>query len=94
MNITIRNIPEDVIDKIRTISKMQRRSLNNEILIVLERGIEIEEKHYFNTKRNINKNIQIDIWNRLSGEWDDNRETDEIINDIYTSRTIGREFKL
>jgi len=94
MNITIRNIPEDVIDKIRTISKMQRRSLNNEILIVLERGVEIEEKHYFNTKRNINKNIQIDIWNRLSGEWDDNRETNEIINDIYTSRTIGREFEL
>ncbi|HQO09089.1 MAG TPA: hypothetical protein PLK90_03005 [Clostridiales bacterium] len=48
MNITIRNIPDDVIDKIKTISKMEKRSLNNEILLVLERGIEDELRNSFN----------------------------------------------
>lgn len=39
MNLTIRNIPEDVKDKIRTLSKTSRRSLNSEILIILEEAV-------------------------------------------------------
>ena len=94
MNLTIRNIPDDVINKIRTISQMEKRSLNNEILLVLERGIQEEVRHFFNIKRNISKNVQINIWRRLSKEWQDDRTTDEIIDDIYNSRTLGREFQL
>ena len=54
MNLTIRNIPDNVINKIRTVSRMEKRSLNN----------------------------QINIWKRLSKELQDDRSTDEIINDI------------
>jgi plasmid stability protein len=94
MNITIRNIPDDVIDKIKTISKMERRSLNNEILLVLERGIEDEIKNSFNIKRNISRDSQIEIWKKLSKKWKDDRTTEEIIDDIYDSRTLGREVDL
>ena len=94
MNLTIRNIPEDVIKKIRTLSQMEKRSLNNEILLVLERGIQEEVKHLFNIKRNVSKDAQISIWKKLSKEWQDDRTTDEIINDIYNNRTLGREFQL
>ena len=94
MNLTIRNIPDDVINKIRTLSQMEKRSLNNEILFVLERGIQEEVQHFFNIKRNISKNVQISIWKKLSKEWQDDRSTSEIINDIYNSRTLGREFQL
>ena len=94
MNLTIRNIPDYVINKIRTLSQMEKRSLNNEILLVLERGVQEEVRHLFNIKRNINKSAQIDSWRRLSKEWQDDRSTDEIINDIYNSRTLGREFQL
>jgi len=94
MNLTVRNIPDDVINKIRTLSQMEKRSLNNEILFVLERGIQEEVRHFFNIKRNISKNVQIKIWRKLSKEWQDDRSTDEIINDIYNSRTLGREFQL
>ena len=94
MNLTIRNIPDDVINKIRTISKTERRSLNNEILIILERGIQEEVRGLLKEKRTISKNSQIEIWKRLSKEWKDDRSTDEIIKDIYDNRTLGREFKL
>lgn len=94
MNLTIRNIPEEVIEKIRTLSHMEKRSLNNEILLVLERGIQEEVKHLFNIKRNISKEAQISIWKKLSKEWQDDRSTEEIISDIYDNRTIGREFQL
>ncbi len=94
MNLTIRNIPDDVINKIRTISKTERRSMNNEILIILERGIEEEVHDLLKEKRTVSKNLQIEIWKRLAKEWKDDRSTDEIIRDIYDNRTLGREFKL
>ena len=94
MNLTIRNIPDDVISKIRTLSKTEKRSLNNEILIILERGVEEEVNNLFKEKRTVSKNLQIEIWKRLSNEWKDDRSTDEIIKDIYDNRTLGREFKL
>ncbi len=51
MNLTIRNIPDNVINKIRTLSQMEKRSLNNEILFVLERGIQDEIRHFFKKKK-------------------------------------------
>jgi len=94
MNITVRNIPEEVIEKIRTLSKMEKRSLNSEILLVLEKGTREELHHRFDIKRNISKSAQIDIWEKLSNQWQDERPTDDIIKDIYENRTLGREVKL
>lgn len=94
MNITVRNIPEEIIKKIRTLSQMEKRSLNNEILILLERGVQEEINHFFNEKRNITKDTQINIWKKLSKEWEDDRTAHEIIEDIYNNRTFGREIEL
>jgi plasmid stability protein len=94
MNITVRNIPDEVIEKIRTLSKMEKRSLNSEILIVLEKGIQEELHQRFDIKKNISKSAQIDIWEKLSNQWQDERSTDDIIKDIYENRTLGREVKL
>lgn len=35
-SITIRNIPDELLDKIKERAKRQRRSLNNEIIKILE----------------------------------------------------------
>jgi len=94
MNITIRNIPEDVISKIRTFALTEKRSLNNEILLFLERGLEKQITSSYKKEKNINKETQLSIWGKLSGEWEDDRSTNEIISDIYNSRTIGREIEL
>ena len=62
--------------------------------MVLEHGIQEEVQHLFNIKKNISKNVQINIWKKLSEQWQDDRTTEEIISDIYNSRTSGREFQL
>ncbi|MEJ5284059.1 MAG: FitA-like ribbon-helix-helix domain-containing protein [Brevinematia bacterium] len=92
INLTIRNIPDEIIKRIKTLSKLERRSLNNEILILLEKGLssELELKE----RKFINKELQTEIWKELSGLWKDDRETKEIIKDIYSTRTIGREVKI
>lgn len=94
MNITIRNIPDEVIERIRTLSQMEKRSLNNELLIVLERGIEQEAHHSFDVKKNISKEVQMKIWDKLAKAWEDDRSTQEIVDEIYEARTLGREVVL
>jgi len=94
MNITIRNIPAEVINKIRTLSQIERRSLNSEILMVLERGLNEKIGHFFGTKSNLTKELQINIWRSLSEKWEDDRSAEEIIKDIYDRRTKGRDVAL
>lgn len=94
-NITIRDIPDDVFEKIKILSKTDRRSINSEILLLLENGL----KCYLSSMRNISNHIlarqsQLEIWNNLLGKWEDNRNTDEIVNDIYANRTKGRDIEL
>jgi plasmid stability protein len=94
MNITVRNIPDEVIKKIRALSKIRKRSINNEILMILERGIGDELEKTIQEQKSITKMTQINIWQKLANEWEDNRSTEEIINDIYNNRTLGRNIKL
>ena len=56
MNITVRNIPEKIVRKIRALSQMGKRSLNNEILLLLERGVQEEVNHLAKTKKNLQRN--------------------------------------
>ncbi|HNZ26233.1 MAG TPA: Arc family DNA-binding protein [Spirochaetota bacterium] len=93
VNLTIRNIPNDIINKIKVLSQINKRSMNSEILLLLETGIHKKLKAG-NEKRQISKNTQINIWKKLSGLWKDDRNTDQIINDIYSNRTSGRDFTL
>ncbi len=94
MNITIRNIPEEVINKIRTLSRVERRSLNSEILMVLEQGLEEKLGRMADVKAGMTKELQVNIWRNLASKWEDDRSSDEIIEDIYKHRTLGRDVEL
>ena len=93
-NITIRKIPDDVFSVIKKLSDLERRSINNELLIIIEKGTASLMENKINENKIISKVSQINLWRNLSGEWEDTRTSEEIINDIYDSRTLGREFDL
>ena len=93
-SITVRNIPDDVLGKIKALSSIERRSVNNEILVILERGTFDEYEEKLQKRKYRSKSTQLEIWKRLAGTWDDSRSAKEIIEDIYAHRTVGREFKL
>jgi plasmid stability protein len=90
-NLTVRNIPDDVLERIRQRSQIDRRSLNNELIVVLEKGLSIEDS---TNRKYPDRDLQLQIWNDLAGRWKDGRSTDEIIRDIYESRTEGRAVDL
>ena len=93
-NITIRNIPDDVFSVIKKLSDLERRSINNELLIIIEKGTASLMENKINENKIISKVSQVNLWRNLSGEWEDTRTSEEISNDIYDSRTLGREFDL
>jgi plasmid stability protein len=94
VNITIRNIPDDVFSIIKKLSDLERRSINNELLIIIEKGTASLMENKINENKIISKVSQINLWRNLSGKWEDTRTSEEIIKDIYDSRTLGREFDL
>ena len=93
-NITIRNIPEEIFEKIKTLSSIEKRSLNNELLIIIEKGTYTEITEVQNLKKIIPKSIQINLWKNLSIIWEDKRSTEEIIKDIFSNRSFGRDVDL
>ena len=93
-NITIRNIPDSVLEKIRTLSSIERRSINSELLLIIETGLNEETKRKGNTENILPKETQLEIWDKLMGKWEDERSSNEIIKDIYDKRTSGRKIDL
>lgn len=94
-NITVRNIPEDIFSRIKKLSTLERRSINNEILVVLESGLAYETSNIHKTsKATIPKDLQLKIWDNISGKWEDERTTEQIKSDIAGSRTLGRDINL
>ena len=93
-NITIRNIPESVLKKIRTLSHAERRSLNSELLLLIELGLKHETERKGDAENILSKETQLEIWDKIVGKWEDERSSQEIIRDIYNNRTSGRKIKL
>lgn len=93
-SLTVRNIPDDVMERIRALSTAQRRSLNNEILVILERGTNLEYEEKVRQPKFLSKSTQLELWEQLVGTWKDSRSASEIIEEIYALRTAGRDVEL
>ncbi len=93
-NITIRDIPPSVLDKIRTLAVVERRSLNSELLVVIEKGTSWVESELPKIAPIVSIETQCDLWTEMCGKWQDQKTTEETIQDIQTHRTMGRDITL
>ncbi len=93
-SLTIRNIPESIFEKLKFLAGRSRRSLNSEFLIAIERGAFLLESEFPKTQRPISVEMQVALWQELSGKWKDKRTTKAVIRDIYETRTLGRDVVL
>jgi len=97
--VTVRNIPENVINTIRVLSKSERRSINNEFLVLIETGINtvlssLSDNKMISHLESADSEKQLRAWEEIAGKWEDSRDTSEIIRDIVDSRSEGREVSL
>jgi len=93
-NITVRNIPDSVFEKIKLLSEIDRRSLNNQLLIVIEKGAQVMEKQFPQTRHKMSTETQVSLWLELCGQWKDKKSKEKTIKEIIDARTLGREFSL
>lgn len=93
-SITIRDLPDSVLEKVRILSKKHRRSMNSELLLLIERGLEHGEEWARKGSGGLPPEMQSELWLQLAGSWEDDRSTEEIIEEIYASRTKGRPVSL
>lgn len=89
MNITLRDIPETVIAKIRTAAQKERRSLNSQILTIIEHSL--AETLPRGATARLSIAAQLGLWQQLAGHWIDDRSAEEISAEVLASRTSGRE---
>lgn len=78
--------------KIRMLSRIQRRSMNSQILFILENGL--KEYAVEQTEIPVCRDLQLQLWKDLSGKWEDERDTEEIMDEIYALRSRGRNVTL
>jgi hypothetical protein len=94
-SLTVRDIPDEMLGKIKVLSERERRSLNKEFLVIVEDGL---RTHTAALERgrgsSIAPSLQVALWRDLAGQWEDQRSTDAIIADIRRHRTAGREVRL
>jgi len=93
-NITVRNIPDSVFEKLRLLSEIDRRSLNNELLVAIESGLKDLEQERSRSLARVNPQIQITLWKDLCGTWKDLKSKEEQIEELLEDRTLGREVSL
>ena len=93
-NITIRNIPESVFIKLKMLADIERRSLNNELLIAIEEGVRALEGKVARREVHVPPDVRVAQLRELAGKWKDKRSTAAIIKDIVSSRSMGKDIKL
>ena len=91
-SITIRDLPDSMLEKVRILSKRNRRSMNSELLTLIENAL--DDTRGIGHKGRISTEMQVEMWKFFAGKWEDARPTNEIIRDIYAQRTEGRSVEL
>ena len=86
VSLTLRNIPEDLLKRIRAFAVGERRSLNSEMLVVLEEGLANRLDNRSDSSEGISSAGLDRLWGELCGSWKDNRSVPDRIQAVWTRR--------
>lgn len=86
VSLTLRNIPKDLLERIRSFAVRERRSLNSELLVVLEEGLTARMDPRRESTEGISPAGRERLWNELCGVWKDKRNLQEQISGILSAR--------
>ena len=90
-SITLKNVPEDLLVRLRKMASEQRRSLNQQILYLLDSA---QDPGCDQRRLRAEAEKQANAWRELSGRWESQESVEEEIAKIYASRTEGRKIEL
>ena len=82
-NLQVKDIDDKLYNALKFLAKREHRSVSQEVVRIIEVYLQNNQ---------IDKNSTEEFL-KLSGSWEDDRSTDEIISDIYNSRSKSKRFK-
>jgi plasmid stability protein len=82
--LTLRDVPAEVLKRLRRRAAEERRSLNQEAIHLLDLALRAEM---------LSPAAQADAWMRLA-PWKSSKSAKQEIAEIYAARTLGRPVKL
>ncbi len=81
--LTLRDVPAEVLNRLRRRAAEERRSLNQEAIHLLDLALRAEL---------LSPAAQADAWMRLA-RWKSSKSAKQEIAEIYAARTLGRPVK-
>lgn len=92
-SLTLKDIPLPLMERLRSRAARDQRSLNREAIWLLEQALEPSSDPA--TQLGHEREAQLGAWTALAGRWQGSaQDLDDLVADIYQSRTQGREFAL
>ncbi len=87
-SITLKDVPEALLVRLRSAAARDRRSLNQEALVLIEEGLAARESAEERGHR------QMEAWRALAGTWASDRSFDDEVAHLYATRSVGRDLDL
>jgi plasmid stability protein len=91
-SVTIKNIPADLLARLRRQAAAAHRSVNQQILRLLEQALATEPADHRRLQAEIE--TQVRAWEALAGKWGSEESAEDEIGHIYAARTQGRKVEL
>jgi len=86
-SLTLKNLPDDLLQALREAAARERRSLTQEIIHLLESALQARPKG--STRPDVD--AQVAAWRRLAGKWESDVDGATEAKRIVGKRTAGRE---
>ena len=92
-SLTLKHIPKPLMERLRARASRDQRSLNREAIWLLEQILDTQSDPASEVR--LEREAQLAAWQTLAGRWQgSDAEVDNLIDDIYQSRTQGRDVVL
>ena len=92
-SVTIKDIPDDLLARLRDRAAADKRSLNREVLHLLDLALsEYREAEVARHERQARDHVR--LWSSFAGRWQSKHDTASEIKAVYARRTKGRRVDL
>ena len=90
--LTLKNLPPKLLRSLRSAAEHDRRSLNQEVIHLLELALQLRERSRARASQDVE--AQLAAWRELAGKWQSDLDPEVEADRIMSARTAGRKVEL
>lgn len=91
-SLTLKNVPDKLMDLLREAAEVERRSLSQEALYLIEEGL--QRRLGDGTPLKPHVALQVAAWERIAGRWRSEKPIAGEVKVVLDARTHGRRVDL